>query len=165
MFGELSARLGETVLDLGGRRQRAVLAVLVLARGSVVSDDRLIDCLWGGEASATSVGTLQAYVSHLRKRLDPGRVAKGLIVRRGVGYVLPLDEDVVDAWRFERLLRLAGEVAPAQAVGLLSEALGLWRGPVLAEYASESWAQPEVARLDELRELAREQLMGARLEL
>src|SRR5260370_2790491 len=97
---------GEPV-DLGGRRQRAVLAVLALNRGDIVPTDRLVDCVWGDRPPANAAGALQAYVSHLRRRLEPGGTARArgnVIVSRPPGYALTLDPDAVDAWRFDRLV-------------------------------------------------------------
>lgn len=167
-LGDLTAARGGRVLDLGGRRQRAVLALLMLAHGDVLPAEQLIHSLWGDLAPPGAPGTLQAYVSHLRGRLQPDRTARSrdqLIVSRGTGYALAIDDDAVDSRRFERLTRAAAtQAGPVDAVRTLSEALALWRGPAFAEYADEPWAQPEIARLTELRGVAREQLLAARLD-
>ena len=87
-----------------------------------------------------------------------------MIVSEGSGYAVRLPRDAVDAWRFEALLQQAGGAAdPDQAVALLDEALSLWRGPALCDYADEQWAEAEVARLADLRDVAREQRLAARL--
>ncbi|GAA1770331.1 BTAD domain-containing putative transcriptional regulator [Luedemannella helvata] len=167
VLGEVSAARGGQPLDLGGRRQRSVLALLVLARGDAVGADRLVHDLWGEDAPTTATGALQAFVSHLRRRLEPGRTARSrgtVIVSVGPGYALRVPDDAVDAWRFERdLHRATGQPDPAVAAAVLSAALDLWRGPALVEYADHRWAQAEAARLGELREVAREQLVAARL--
>ncbi|MFD2093069.1 BTAD domain-containing putative transcriptional regulator [Blastococcus deserti] len=169
LLGPCAAWLDGRALDLGGPRQRAVLAVLVLARGEVVPVDRLTEYVWGERAPADPAGAVQAYVSHLRRRLQPGSAARtrsGVIVSQGRGYAVRLPPDAVDVWRFERLLQRAGAAVEAQqAVALLSEALALWRGPPLAEWVDEPWAEPEITRLTELRAEARDRLMAAQLAL
>ncbi|MFG2045413.1 BTAD domain-containing putative transcriptional regulator [Dactylosporangium sp. NPDC048998] len=169
VLGNLTATLRGEPVDLGGRRQRAVLAVLVLNRGHVVPTDRLIDCVWGDRPPASAAGALQAYVSHLRRRLEPGGTARArgnVIASRPPGYAVALDPDAVDAWRFDttvqRALRLRRH---AEQRDLLAGALRLWQGPAYAEYADEPWAQAEAARLGELREVAREEVLAARLAL
>ncbi|MEV4756995.1 BTAD domain-containing putative transcriptional regulator [Micromonospora sp. NPDC049559] len=156
-------------VDLGGPRQRAVLARLLLARGSVVSADQLIDDLWRGEAPPRAIASLQAYVSHLRRLLEPDRAPRTparLLVTAPPGYATRLPPDAVDAWRFERLLAEARAVSaadPGRARPLLRAALELWRGPAYAEFAGELWAQPEATRLEELRLAARELLIDVTL--
>jgi DNA-binding SARP family transcriptional activator/DNA-binding CsgD family transcriptional regulator len=168
MLGPLEATLDEQPLLLGGPRQRSVIAVLLLARGQVVTTDRLLDALWPVSAPRSAAGSLQAYVSHLRRLLEPDRPARApseLLVSRGAGYALKVPEDAVDAWRFDDLVARAGSVAdPAERATLLREALGLWRGPAMVEYAGQEWALADVHRLTELRDLAREQLLAARLD-
>ncbi|MFI7708548.1 BTAD domain-containing putative transcriptional regulator [Nonomuraea sp. NPDC049480] len=168
VLGDVTATRQGTALDVGGRRQRAVLALLVLARGDAMPADRLIDSLWGQQPPAGAAGNLQSYISRLRRQLEPGaaRRSRGsVIVSRGPGYALSVGPDTVDAWRFEQLMRQASANGdPAGAVTALTEALALWRGPALAEYTGEPWAQAEVNRLTELREVAGEQLLAARME-
>ncbi len=166
MLGELVATREGALLELGGPRQRAVLALLVLARGDVVPAHRLIDALWGDATPPSATSALQAYVSHLRKRMEPDRGPRdrhSVLARQGPGYAIRVADDAVDAWRFERLLRRAGSADPATAQRLLEEALGLWRGPAYADHAEQPWADGEVTRLTGLREVAREQLLDARL--
>ena len=169
LLGPCAATSAGIPLDLGGPRQRAVLAVLLLARGEVVPVDRLTESVWGDRVPADPAGALQAYVSHLRRRLQPGspaRTRSAVIVSEGRGYAVRLPPDAVDVWRLERLLdRAGGTDDPAQAADLLSEALALWRGPPLTEWADEPWAEAEIARLTELRAVARERLMAAQLAL
>jgi DNA-binding SARP family transcriptional activator/tetratricopeptide (TPR) repeat protein len=169
LLGELRATWDGTPLDLGGRRQRAVLAVLLLARGEVVPAERLADAVWGDFPPGDTASALQSYVSHLRRRLQPDSPAwarSAVIVREGPGYAVRQPPDAVDAWRFEDLLRQADEAAhPKEVAALLREALDLWKGPALADYTDEAWAAPEIARLTELRTVAREQLLAARLEV
>ncbi|MEU4287320.1 BTAD domain-containing putative transcriptional regulator [Kribbella sp. NPDC026596] len=167
LLGEFTASYGGAVLELGGRRQRAVLAVLVLARGEVVPAERLADAVWGEHAPGNTAGALQSYVSHLRRSLQPGapaRARSAVVVREGPGYAVRLPPDAVDAWRFETLLQKT-TTSPAETEAVLREALALWRGPALVEYADEPWAGAEIARLTELRAVGRERLLAARLDL
>ena len=157
------ARDGEP-LALGAVQQRALLAVLVLHRGEVVSTDRLVDELWGERAPATAAKTVQVYVSHLRKALGAG-----VIVTQGRGYRLAVAPGQVDAVRFEALggegrRALAGGDA-ARARERLCSALGLWRGEPLADFAYEPFAQAEIERLREARLAALEDRIEADLAL
>ncbi len=169
LLGPCAATLGGAPLDLGGARQRAVLVVLVLARGEVVPSERLAASVWGDRLPADPAAALHAYVSHLRRRLQPGSAARtrsGVIVREGRGYAVRLPRDAVDVWRFEDLLdRDEGLSDAAGSAEVLSRALSLWRGQPLAEWADEPWAAPEIARLIELRAVARERLLAAQLAL
>jgi DNA-binding SARP family transcriptional activator len=169
LLGTCTAASDGAPLDLGGPRQRAVLALLVLARGETVPVERLAESVWGERGPADPAGALQAYVSHLRRRLQPGSAARtrsAIIVSDGRGYAVRLPPDAVDVWRFERQLEQAGAASdPAGAAALLTEALALWRGPPLAEWADEPWAEAEIARLTGLRAVARERLVAARLAL
>src|SRR5262245_10568854 len=137
---------------LGGHKQRALLAFLLLNRNLVVPRDRLIDVLWGAHPPKTAAHTVQVFVSDLRKAI--GAEASGLVTR-GKGYVLDVPDGVVDAERAERLLASGrdalGRKRPRTAATRLGEALSLWRGPPLADFADEAWARTEIARLQELR--------------
>ena len=163
ILGPLSVRGGGDEIDLGGSRQRALLALLLLRRGEVTSADRLAEDLWESPP-AGAAKTLQVYVSRLRAVLGDG-----LVVRRGPGYALELNADGLDAARFERLLdegrRLLAAGDMRAAIATLDDALDLWRGPALSEFEYESWAQPERRRLEELRLLALEERVEARLAL
>ncbi|MFB9681890.1 BTAD domain-containing putative transcriptional regulator [Streptosporangium vulgare] len=169
VLGSFAAEADGVAVPLGGPRQRGVLALLVAARGQVVSIDRLVDDLWRGEPPARAVTSLQAYVSNLRRLLEPGRPPRAparLLVSAPPGYALRLPPEAVDAWRFEDLLGEARAVTaddPVAARALLAEALGLWRGPAFAEVADEPWAAGETARLGELRLAARELHVAAGL--
>jgi DNA-binding SARP family transcriptional activator len=166
VLGEVRAARDGAPLDLGGPRQRSVLALLVIARGDAVPADRLVHDLWENPPP-TANGALHAFVSHLRRRLEPGRTARSrgtVIVSVGPGYALRVPEDAVDAWRFEREVRRAAKHSdPAVAAEILTGALDLWQGPAFAEYVDQPWARAEADRLGELREVAREQLLAARL--
>ncbi|MEZ0447378.1 BTAD domain-containing putative transcriptional regulator [Cellulomonas sp. ICMP 17802] len=168
VLGELGGTRDGAVVDLGGRRQRAVLAALVIARDQVVPDDRLATCVWGDDLPANPAGALQAYVSHLRRRLEPEAVARrrdGVLAREGAGYVLRLEPDAVDAWCFERAVDSAAGLAPAEAICTLDDALRLWRGPAYADYLGEPWVEAEALRLTELHAVARERRLETRLQL
>ena len=168
VLGEMTAAVNGSPVDLGGPRQRAVLALLVLARGDVVPADRLVDAVWGEQAPPSAASALQAYVSHLRRRLEPDRGPRdrhSVISRQGPGYALRVDDDAVDAWVFERLLRQAGAAPdPSAAEDLLEAALALWRGPAYADHLGTPWADGESTRLAGLRDVAREQRVQARLD-
>jgi YVTN family beta-propeller protein len=149
---------------LGGTKQRALLAMLLLHRGEVVSTDRLVDALWGERASATAAKTVHVYVSGLRKALGDD-----LLVTRGHGYLLHAGPGRVDRDRFEELAT-AGRAAleagdPRTAVERFDAALGLWRGPPLADLAYESFAGAEIGRLGEERLAALEDRIDAKLAL
>jgi DNA-binding SARP family transcriptional activator len=162
VLGSLAVEDGGGPVDLGGPLQRAVLALLLIERGRVVSVDRLIDQLWRREPPPRAIASLQAYVSNLRRILEPGRARRAparILVSEPPGYALRLPADAVDAWRFEELLGAAREAAaarPARARDFLNRALALWRGPAYAEFADEDWAVAEVARLTELHVAAQE---------
>ena len=163
LLGEFTASHDGTPLDLGGPRQRAVLAMLVVERGRLISAEQLIDSLWEDDRPANAFAGLQSYISHLRRRLEPDAAARsrsGVIARQAHGYAVRLAPDAVDAWRFEQALAAEG----GDVVARLTDALALWRGAALADYADRSWAQPEIVRLDELRSVARERLAQARVD-
>ena len=144
---------------LGGPRQRAVLVVLLTRAGETVPATRLIDDVWAEAPPAAAANVLQGYVSTLRKVLGRERIAT-----RGSGYALALAPgDEIDVRRFEDLVASAEAAAPAEAAGRLREALALWRGPALADFAEEPFARPAAARLEELRLHALERRLEADL--
>jgi DNA-binding SARP family transcriptional activator len=155
ILGPLEAARGGRPLRLGGARQRSLLAVLLLHANELVSRDRLIEELWGEEPPETAASALRVHVAQLRKALSDGEPSDRLIVTRAPGYVLTLEPDQLDLHRFERLAdqgsRALSEGHWSEASKALHEALALWRGPALADLAYEGFAQPEIARLAELR--------------
>ncbi|NHZ71282.1 MAG: hypothetical protein GWP18_06530 [Proteobacteria bacterium] len=166
ILGELEVLQDGTLVDLGSPRQRALLARLVVSAGEVVSTDRLIDDLWYAATPDKAKRTLQVYVSRLRKALgDDGAVLE----RCGPGYRLATERDRVDASHFESLVeegRLAFSSGDAEAArSLLGTALGLWRGPPLAEFPDDAFAREESARLEEERVSAEEARIWADLRL
>ena len=165
LLGEFTASHNGIPIDLGGPRQRAVLAMLVLQRGHIISADQIVDDLWEDERPANAFASLQSYVSHLRRRLEPGVAARsrsGVITRGARGYAVRLPAEAVDAWRFEQLVTATDD--DPDPVRRLTEALRLWRGAALADYADRAWAQPEITRLEELRSMTRERLVAARVD-
>jgi DNA-binding SARP family transcriptional activator len=145
---------------LGGRNQRALLALLLLNAGEVVSTDRLIDGLWGGEPPRTASTSLQNAVSQLRKLLTAERV-----VTKAPGYFLRLDGDGLDTTHVAELVATARTSDAESRVASLREAEALWHGEPLAEFAFDSFAQSAIARLEELRLNVIEERIDAELEL
>src|SRR5262245_15045227 len=156
----MEVRAGGRPLPLPARKQRALLALLLLEANRVVGRERLIDRLWGEEAPETAVKTVQVYVSQLRKLLPAG-----MLVTRPPGYVLEVDPDAVDVHRFERLVAAAHESEPARAAVLLREALELWEGPPLLGFGEEPFARVEAGRLADMRLAALEDRIEADLAL
>ena len=150
ILGPLAVWRDGRELPLGSPKQRALLCVLVLRANEVVATARLVDELWGERPPATAVKTVQVYVSQLRKLLG-----ETVIETRPTGYRLSIEPGALDLERFERLFergrRLLAEGAAAEAGDALAEALGLWRGPPLADFELEAFARNEIARLDGLR--------------
>jgi DNA-binding SARP family transcriptional activator len=134
-------------LTLGGPRQRALLAMLLTRANEVVSNDRLIDELWGARPPPTATNALQYHVSQLRKTLGPSKA----IVTREPGYLIRVGPHELDLLRFQRLVEEARHAPADHASRLLHDALDLWRGPALADLATESFVQAEIVRLEELR--------------
>ncbi|PZG29305.1 response regulator receiver protein, partial [Spongiactinospora gelatinilytica] len=164
VLGPFRASHRDSVLDLGGRRQRAVLARLVVAGGRAVPVGTLIGELWPGEPPAQALATIQGYVSRLRRALEPGRAPRGeagVLVSAPPGYALRAEPGQVDSWRFEGLVKSPEQTGPAGEWELMETALGLWRGPALAEFADLPWAAAEAARLEELRLVAGERRAAA----
>jgi len=149
-----------------------VLALLLLQANQVVSLDRLVEDVWEGHAPAASIATLQTYVSHLRRALEPGQLggdAREVLATRDHGYVLRVNREQLDAAVFQDELT-AGIAAleagrHAEAARRLGQALDLWRGPVLADLSDYAFIRPEAARLEELRLAALEARINADLAL
>jgi predicted ATPase/DNA-binding SARP family transcriptional activator/Tfp pilus assembly protein PilF len=164
ILGSVEVADGGLVRDLGGLRERTLLARLLLSAGQVVSADRLAEDLWAGQPPAHWMSTLRVYISRLRRALGEGAAA---VATQPPGYRITLGESELDAARFARLVAtaredLAGGRPEAAAAGL-REALGLWRGPALSDVADFAFAQADVARLKEARLAAVEDRVEAEL--
>ena len=146
ILGPLEVVEDDRPIRLGRGREGALLALLLLRANEVVSTDVLIEELWRGEPPATAAKSLQVYVSRLRKRLGADA-----LVTRAPGYAVFVDHDELDLFRFHRIVDEARANGALEAASMLREALSLWRGAPLAEYADEPFAQAEVGRLEELR--------------
>src|SRR4051812_7353377 len=160
LLGPLEVLAGGKPVGIAGTRQRAVLALLLLDADRVVPTDRLIDRLWGEAPPPTAITSLHNGIAQLRKALGAERVET-----RPPGYVIHLDGADLDLGRFQDIVARAAAAATAQRSELLGEALALWRGTPLADFAFEPWAEAEILRLDELRLRALEERIGADLEL
>ena len=159
ILGPLEVFRDQEPLALSGTRQRRLLAALLLRPNRVLSTEQLAEAVWGGAPPQTARTALQVHISQLRKVLG-----QETIETHPGGYLLRLDEEQIDAARFERLLReaRAAETA-ARTAELLRQALSLVRGPAFADLADETFARPEAMRLDELRVTAIEERIEADL--
>jgi peptide/nickel transport system substrate-binding protein len=182
ILGPLEVTDGDRPVLLGGEKQRALLVLLLLHAGEVVSADRLIDDLWGERSPAGALKALQVHISRLRKVLDgdgdvlpdangdTSTTASGpVVLTRGHGYVLRLEPGELDLDRFQAVVE-AGRQAlsqgdPVRASQSFRAGLALWRGPPLADFTYEAFAQAPIARLDELRLGAIEDCVDADLAL
>ncbi len=161
LLGPLEVTDGGREVTLGGPRQRLVLAHLLLAANRIVTMEELIERVWDEDPPHAARNTIQSYVSHLRAALGPDRIEG-----RTPGYVFHAEPDELDVLRFEQLLRrsrrqLATE--PREAAATIDEALELWRGSPLSDLADAPSLVGEIARLQELRTNAVEDLLAARL--
>jgi DNA-binding SARP family transcriptional activator len=166
LLGPLEVRDGNRTLPIVGARQRGLLAVLLLHANEVVSTDRLIEDIWRGEPPDTADNALQRQVSRLRQVLQPADGDRQLLLTRAPGYMLSISPDDLDLERFRRLVdeaRRTRDVDPGASASLLRQALALWRGQPLADFAFEPFAQVEVSRLEEMRVAALEDLVEADL--
>ena len=167
--------LGSTEVLDGARRVavptgrgRSLLALLVLHAGEAVAADRIIDALWGEDPPPTASTVLQGLVSRLRRALEPGRAKGGrseLLETVGGGYRLAIDPQSVDANRFKQMVDQARGAPTEARSAILACALGLWRGPALADFAYEPFAQRAIAALEELRVQAIEDRVEADLAI
>ena len=169
ILGPLEVVDGEQTVALGGPRQRALLAILLLHANEVVSTDRLIDELWGEVPPPTARQTVQVYVSQLRRAIHADGSPNGTIETRSPGYVLHVDAGQLDLDRFDELYTSGREALGAgdakAAAAALRQALDLWRGAALADFAYEPFAQHEIDRLEERRVACVEERIEADLQL
>src|SRR4029453_8742417 len=160
LLGPLATSGDDGPIAVGGPKQRLVLAHLLLRTNTTVPVDHLIDAVWGEDPPETARATLQVYVSRLRAALGAERIEG-----EAPGYRFHADPEELDTFRFETLLKEArvNGLEPNEALGVLDEALELWRGPALADLALEPSLLGEIARLEELRLVATEERIAARL--
>ncbi|HEX5945637.1 MAG TPA: BTAD domain-containing putative transcriptional regulator [Acidimicrobiales bacterium] len=172
LLGNLEVSVDGAPVDVGGTQPRTVLAMLLVAGGRIVPAESIIDALWGESPPASAAGTLQSYVSRLRRAIVPGGArgeAARILAWDPPGYRLVIDPGAVDAHRFETLAdagraRLL-EGDPLEARRLLDEALALWRGPALLEFSHLDFAWGYAARLEERRLVAAEDHVDADMRL
>jgi DNA-binding SARP family transcriptional activator/ABC-type transport system substrate-binding protein len=160
VLGPLEVLDRDRSVAIGGGRQRNLLAILLLHTNEFVSSEQLIEELWGEQRPDTAAKALQGYISQLRKALGTDT----LVTRPG-GYVLKLAPEALDAHRFEQLVDDARDAEPRDAAAMLRDALALWRGPPLADFTYDDFAQSEIARLEERRLVALERRVEADLAL
>jgi DNA-binding SARP family transcriptional activator len=160
ILGPLEVEDETGTLLLGGLKQRAVLALLLLEAPKAVSTDRLIDSLWAEQPPRTASTSLQNFISQLRKMLGAD-----VLVTKPPGYALAITPDQVDLTRFRHLIATArATTEPVQRATMMREALDLWRGAPLADFEFEPFAQSEIARLKEERLAVVEERIDADLE-
>lgn len=159
ILGPLEVRRGGQLVDLGGSKQRTLLAALALEANRVVSDDQLVKIVWGDWPAGGVVDSLRVHVHRLRRAIesngDPDPAESRLLVRRQAGYSLLLSADELDLARFRRLVNEARSTAVAgghaRALALFDMALALWRGPVLDDFGDAPFVSGQRLRLDKLR--------------
>jgi YVTN family beta-propeller protein len=176
ILGPLEVEDGPQSVPLGGHQQRALLTLLLLRANEVVPVDEIIEGLWGAQPPPSATKSVHALISKVRRRLEgnpedangePGE--NGVLLTRPHGYVLTLAEGELDLHRFQSVMEAGSEALAAgqaaEAARRLREGLALWRGPPLTEFAYESFAQVEIARLEELRLSGIEERVEAELAL
>ena len=170
ILGPLEIADGDRLVPLGAGKPRALLAILLIHANEIVSNEQLIEDLWPDTPPVTATKSVQVYVSQVRKALRGAERAvggDGVVLTRPGGYVLSLAADRLDAKRLEQALQEGRRVLelgdPDAAAERLRCGLALWRGPPLADFRYEAFAQPEIARLEELRLAALEERIEADL--
>jgi YVTN family beta-propeller protein len=168
VLGPVEASADSVPLELGGPKQRAVLALLLLRANEFVSRERIIDEIWGDAPPAAAQDTVKVYIGRLRRLLS-SNAGPAPVGSRGGAYSLAIDPEQVDLHRFTRLAERGSDALAAGdaegAAALLRDALALWRGPPLADLGDVAFARPERARLEELRLAALEVRIDADLML
>jgi DNA-binding SARP family transcriptional activator/tetratricopeptide (TPR) repeat protein len=169
ILGPIQLSDGERLLHVGGPRQVALLVYLLLHANRAVSSDQLIDALWADGSTGSAVKRLRVAIVRLRRSLEHATHDESALRTVGGGYLLEVPPNELDAELFRARVRdgqrALDENQPAAAARLLSEALELWRGPVLADVAYRSFAQAEIGRLEELRLSALASRIRAELQL
>ena len=160
ILGSLEVCADGRLIEVRGARLRSLLVILLLRANQSVPRDVLLHELWGEQPPESGRTALQVLVSKLRKALGD---AGALLTTRPPGYLIRVEREQLDLYRFEGLVSGADGADPAVAAGRLREALALWRGPALADLAYESFAQPAIGRLEELRVAALEKRIEADL--
>jgi DNA-binding SARP family transcriptional activator len=164
VLGSLEVRQDDQPVPITGAKERALLAFLLLHANEPVTTDRLVEELWGEAPPATARKSVQVRVAGLRRA-----IRDNVLLTRGDAYLIRLEPNQLDLHRFEQELSdgsdALGAGDPTTAIATLDEALALWRGPPLADFVYESFAQPAIARLEELRAHALELRIEAQLEL
>jgi DNA-binding SARP family transcriptional activator len=164
ILGPIEVWSGSRAVPVSGAKRRALLGLLVVNANRAVKADALIEHVWGSSAPDAAAATLQSHVSQLRKVLDPGRLSS-----RPGGYLLHVDDGELDATAFEsevaagRSALRAGDAAGAAR--LFEQALARWRGPALTDAGDGVTVRAEASRLEELRLIAMESQLEARLAL
>ena len=164
ILGPFQVEEGGRRITIGGLRQRAVLASLVLHANEVVPSEQLLVELWGEDSTPSAGNALQAAISRVRRTLPPGR-----LITQAPGYLLRVFREEVDVSQFEQLVSEGREALAAGAAGqaarTLRQALSFWQGPALADFRYEPFAQAEIARLEELHLTCLEERIEADLAL
>lgn len=158
VLGPVELRLGDEVAVVDGLKRRQVLAVLVAARGRAVSESRLCEALWEDRPPDTATASLHSHISRLRRAIRPVGITSTT-----AGYSIDLTEVDLDAERFEGLVGEARVLSGPPAAEPLHEALALWRGPAFGDLAELVGVRGEALRLEELRLVATEDWIEARL--
>ncbi len=162
VLGPLEVSLNGGPVSLGGRKQRTLLAMLLLHANEGVSRGQLVEALWGEHPPRSAAESLDAYVYRLRKLLGHDR-----LLREAGGYLLRVESGELDAEQFEQLIGIAGRAAEAgdhgAAAAALASALTLWRGSAWVDLLDEPLADIEARRLEELRLRAVESRIEAEL--
>ncbi|MFC3742935.1 AfsR/SARP family transcriptional regulator [Paractinoplanes deccanensis] len=161
ILGPVRVRNGTVDLELGGRQQRLLLALLLARAGSVVGLGELVDAIWGDDPPASAVNSIHRAVGTLRRLIEPNLPVRAVgehLVRHSAGYRLEVDEDALDLLRFRSLVRRARQAAgDAEAVHHYAEALALWQGPPAAGLEPVSRTHPAFIALEaELAQTVRE---------
>src|SRR5262245_4594685 len=169
ILGPLEVVDRDRQIPLGGRKPRALLAMLILRRRQIVAVDELVEALWGDQPPKTADHSVQVYVSDLRKALGGSPDDRSAIIRRDPGYTLDVSDAAIDVHRFSEL-RSRGRAAledqdPERASRLLAEALAVWRGAALADFTYDDFARGEIERLEEVRLATIEDRLDADLSL